>query len=128
MKTNFVKIKIDKMQQNSWCRLCNDREEQINHIISEWSKSVQKKYKTRHTWVGKVIYWELCKTFQLDILNKWCMHNPEYVLENETDAQKEKKKKKKREPADHRVKLKESGKRDKNLDLAREMENYATWK
>ena len=83
------------------------------------------------------------------------MHNPEYVLENDTpkllwdfDIQtdhlisakrtdliiinkkkKKKKKKKKRTrwivdfavPADHRVKLKESEKKDKYLDLVREL-------
>ena len=31
-------------------------------------------------------------------------------------------------PADHRVKLKESEKRDKYLDLAREPKNYEPWK
>ena len=30
--------------------------------------------------------------------------------------------------ADHRVKLKESEKRDKYQDLARELKNYRTWK
>ena len=36
-------------------RLCGDRDETINHIISECSKLAQKKYKARHDWVGKVI-------------------------------------------------------------------------
>ena len=31
-------------------------------------------------------------------------------------------------PADHRVKLKESEKKDKYLDLAKELKNYGTWK
>ena len=31
-------------------------------------------------------------------------------------------------PADFKVKLKESDKRDKYLDLARELKNYGTWK
>ena len=85
--------------------------------------------------------------------NKWYMHNPTTVLENETrkllwDSEmrtdhlisarrpnltiikKKKKKKKKREickivdvalPADHRVKLKENEKKDKYLNLAREL-------
>ena len=34
--------------------------------------------------VGKVIYWETCKEFKFDHTNKWYMHNPESVLENET--------------------------------------------
>ena len=47
---------MDKMQQNGKCRLCGDRDETINHIISECSKLAQKEYKTRHDWVGKVIH------------------------------------------------------------------------
>ena len=37
-----------------------------------------------HDWVGKVIHRELCKNFKFDHTNKWYMHNPESVLENET--------------------------------------------
>ena len=44
----------------------------------------QKKYKARHDWVGKVIHWEMCKKFKFDHANKWYMHNPEHVLENDT--------------------------------------------
>ena len=53
---NHIKAKIDKTQQNSKCRLCGDRDETINHIISECSKLAQKEYKTRHNRVGKVIH------------------------------------------------------------------------
>ena len=35
ISTNHIKEKIDKMQQNSKCRLCSGRDETINHIISE---------------------------------------------------------------------------------------------
>ena len=53
VRTNHTKMRIDKTQQNSKCRLCGDRGETINHIISKCSKLVQKEYKTRHDWVGK---------------------------------------------------------------------------
>ena len=82
IRTNQIKARIDKMQQNSKCRSCGDRDETISHIISESSKLAQKDYKTRHDWVGKVIHWELWKKF--DHTNKWYMHNPATVLENET--------------------------------------------
>ena len=36
--TNHIKAKIDKTQQNGKCRLCGDKDETINHIISECSK------------------------------------------------------------------------------------------
>ena len=56
VKTNHIKARIDKMQQNSKCRLSRDREETINHVISKCSKLVPKEYKTRHDWIGQVIH------------------------------------------------------------------------
>ena len=144
IRTNQIKAGIDKMQQNSNCRLCGDRDETINHIISEWSKLAQKEYKTRHVWVGKVIHWEMYKKFKFHDTKKcttrqlsWRMTHkllwdfdihtdhlilakrPEFIVIN----------KKKRTcktvdfaiPADHRIKLKEVEKKDKYLDLAREL-------
>ena len=45
--TNYMKAKIDNMQQNSKYRLCGDKDETINRLISECSKLWQKEYKTR---------------------------------------------------------------------------------
>ena len=84
IRTNHIKARIDKTQQNSKCRLCGDRDETINHIISECSKLAQKEYKARHDWVGKVIHWEMCRKFQFNHTNKWYMHNPAPVLENDS--------------------------------------------
>ena len=147
IRTNHIKARIDKTQQNSKCRLCGDRDETINHIISECSKLAQKEYKARHDWVGKVIHWEMCKKFKFDHTNKWYMHNPAPVLENDThklpwdfDIQTDHLISARKPdliiikikkickivdfavPADHKIKMKESGeKRDKYLDLAREL-------
>ena len=66
IRTNHIKARIHKTQQNSKCRLCGDRDETINHIISECSKLAQREYKVRHDWVGKVIHWEMCKKFKFD--------------------------------------------------------------
>ena len=48
IRTFNVKTRRDKRQQNSKCRLCVERDETINHIISECCKLAQKVYKTRH--------------------------------------------------------------------------------
>ena len=71
--SRIFKARIDKIQQNSQCWQCGDRDETTNHIISECSKSAQKEYKSRHDWVGKVIHWEMCKKFKFDHTNKWYM-------------------------------------------------------
>ena len=84
IRTNHIKTRIDKTQQSCKSRLCHDRNETINHIISKCSKLAQKEYKTRHDWMGKVIHREMCKKFKFDHTNKWYMHNTAPVLENET--------------------------------------------
>ena len=86
IRTNHIKARIDKIQQNSKCRLYGDRDKTISHIISECSKLTQKEYKTRHDWVGKVIHWDLCKKFQFDHTNKWYMRNPTSVQKNDTNS------------------------------------------
>ena len=52
-------------------------------LRSECSKLAQKKYKARHDWVGKFINWGMCRKFKFNHADKWYMHNPEPVLEND---------------------------------------------
>ena len=82
-RTNNIQAKIDKPQQNSKYRLCGDRDETINYIISKFCKSVQKEYESRLNWMGKVIHRELYKKFEIDHTNKRYMHKAESLLENE---------------------------------------------
>ena len=42
IRINYIKAKMDNMPQNSKCRLFDDRDETINHTISECSKLAQK--------------------------------------------------------------------------------------
>ena len=76
IRTNHIKVRIDKTQQNSKCRLCGVRDETINHIISGCSKLAQKWYKASHDWVGKVIHWEMCKKSKFDHANKRYISQP----------------------------------------------------
>ena len=69
IRNNYIKAKIDEMQQNSKCRLCGDRNEMISHIISACSKLALKEYKTRYDWMGHVIHWELSKKFKFHNTN-----------------------------------------------------------
>ena len=61
IRTNLIKAKIDKTQQESKCRMCGQADESVNHILSECSKMAQKEYKRRHDWVGKKVHWEVSK-------------------------------------------------------------------
>ena len=79
IRTNHIKARLDKIQQNSRCRLCGDKDKTINHIINECSKLAQKEYKKRHDWVGgqgdplgivqEIKVWPH--------MYKWYMHNQE---------------------------------------------------
>ena len=69
----------DKTQENGKYRLCGDRDEIINHIISECCKLAQG-YKTRRDWVGKLIHLKMCKKFKIDPTNKCYMHNTAYAI------------------------------------------------
>ena len=61
IRNRFVKLKIDKMQQNSKWRLCGDRDEMIYDTVIEYDSWAQKESMTRHSRVEKVISWELCE-------------------------------------------------------------------
>ena len=84
IRTNHIKARINKMLQNSRSRLCGERDETINHIISECSKLALKEYKTMHDWVGKVIHREQYKKLKFGHTNERYIQSPESVLENET--------------------------------------------
>ena len=83
VRTNLVKVKIDKTQEDSTCRMCGKADESINHLLSECSKMAQKEYKRRHDWIGRKIHWEVCRKYGLDTKDRWYEHEPQSVCENE---------------------------------------------
>ena len=107
----------------------------MNHVISGCGKLALDEYKTRNDWVNKVIHWQLCKKFKFDYTNKWYMHNPISLLENDTHklfgqvTRPYYNQQKKRTcrivnfavPADHRVEFFLSEKENKYLELTSEM-------
>ena len=63
IRTNHIKARIDKTQQNSKYRRRGDEDETIICIIIECRKLAQKEYKNRYDWGVKVIHWEMWKKF-----------------------------------------------------------------
>ena len=105
-------MNIDNTEQNNKYRLYGERDKTINHIVSECSKQSQKKYKTKHDWVGKLIHLELCK------------RSPNLGQKTKHYNQQKKKTCKIVDfvvSVDLGIKLKESEKKDKYLDLPREL-------
>ena len=147
IRTNHIKARIDKTQQNSRCRFYGEKDDTINHIISGCSKLAQRVYKTSTTgwamgstgncarnlnltiWTNGIcttlnLSWGMIKTNSSEILRykRITQSRPDslyLIIVN----------KKERTcrivyfaaPADHRVKLKEWEKRDKYLVLSREL-------
>ena len=82
IRTNYVKAKIDNIQKSSKYRLCRERDEMVNPIVSGHSKLAQMENKTRHDWLGKVIQLDLFKKIEFDHTIKWYIHKSESILEN----------------------------------------------
>ena len=87
----------------------------INHIISEYSKIAQKEYKTGHDFVSKGIHWE----FEIQTDHLISTSRPDLIIIS--TKEKPCRIKDFSVPANHGVKLKKCEKRDKYLDLAREL-------
>ena len=45
IRTNGIKAKIDKTQEESKCRMCGRVDETVNHVLSECRKMAQTEYK-----------------------------------------------------------------------------------
>ena len=67
---NAIKVKIDKVTEDSKCRLCKKKDETIDHLISLCSKIAQTVYKRRHNKVASMPYWNLCKKYYLPASEK----------------------------------------------------------
>ena len=83
IRTNLVKVKTDKSQADSLCRVCRKIIESIDRIVSGCCKLAQKEYKRRHDNLGKIVHWKLARKCNFEAGDKWYEHEPESVLENE---------------------------------------------
>ena len=74
--------------QNNRCGLCGDKNETINHIISNCSKLVEIQYKTGHGKIGKVIH---STTLGAISLNFTIRTNDLYTTQNSSQKKRGKK-------------------------------------
>ena len=83
LRTNYVKFNIDKSIDSPLCRMCNQKGETINHILSECKMLAQKEYKRRHDNIARLVHWKLCCKYDMSRGERWYEHQPEGVVENE---------------------------------------------
>ena len=65
------------------CVECAVKRERVCHLVSERKKLAQKEYKRRHDNEARIIHWKLCELHQLERKEKWYVHVPEGVVEND---------------------------------------------
>ena len=82
LPTRWRKVHIEKQAGTPMCRMCDQREETIFHILSECSKLAQSDYRKRHDKVAQNVHWNLCKKFDLPHAKNWYDHVAEKVTEN----------------------------------------------
>ena len=56
LRTNATKAKNDKVTEDSKCRLCKEKDETIDHLISSCSKITQTDYKECHNKVASMLH------------------------------------------------------------------------
>ena len=83
LRTNAIKARIDKSREDAKCRMCNEKEETIHHIVSGCSNLAQKEYKRRHDCVARALHWDILRQRGFKISDKGYQHQPESVVENE---------------------------------------------
>ena len=83
LRTNAIKVKIDKQEGDPTCRMCKAKEESVGHLVSECSKLAQTEYKGRHDKVATAVHWSLCEKYGIERAERWYKHRAEAVVETE---------------------------------------------
>ena len=75
--------KIIKDGTDPKCRMCNEFEETIDHIVAGCPVLANTEYIQRHDKAAGYIHWRICKHYHFSTADKWYEHKPEKVTENE---------------------------------------------
>ena len=59
LRTRCIQSDIDETNIFRKCRICNQKDETINYIVSECQALAQKQYKKRHDTVAGAVHWNL---------------------------------------------------------------------
>ena len=83
LRTNAIKLRIEKQDLSPLCRMCGAKDETTHHLVCECSKRAQVEYKQRHDNVARIAQWNLAKLHRLDVVEKGYDHIPEGVMEGD---------------------------------------------
>ena len=65
------------------CRLCNEYDETIDHIVSRCPVVAKSEFIQRHDNAATYMHWKICKAFSLAVTDNWYNHSPETVVSND---------------------------------------------
>ena len=83
LRTNYLKYHIEKSVESPLCRMCHEKGDSVNHIVSECSKLAQREYKRRHDNVGRYVHWAMSEKANIERANEWYNQQPSSFAENE---------------------------------------------
>ena len=83
LATRSYHNKIIKDGTDPKCRMCNEFEETIDHIVAGCPVLANTEYIQRHDKAAGYIHWRICKHYHFSTADKWYEHKPEKVTENE---------------------------------------------
>ena len=81
LATRYYQHKIIKKGTDPKCRLCNEFDESIEHIISGCPVLAKKEYLERHDKALIYIHKNICRYYQIQVTSKWYEHKPSNVAE-----------------------------------------------
>ena len=86
IRTNWLKAAIEKQTEpglSEKCRICNQHNESVEHILNGCTKLSNGDYKHRHDRVAAALHWGMCRDYGFPAETKWYSHYAEKVLEND---------------------------------------------
>ena len=88
LRTRWLRINIEKENMNEKRRICGKQMETIVHLVAGCEVLAKEGYKRRHDRVGLKVYWEVCRKYGIDCVEKWYNEAPD-ALRISKDGQKE---------------------------------------
>jgi hypothetical protein len=82
--TKYYATKILRTKKDSKCRLCEQFDETVNHIISGCPILAKERYVKQHDKVSAQIHFNICKEIGVQLDKKhWYEHVPKSVITNQ---------------------------------------------
>lgn len=83
LNTKCHQAKVIRTSNDPKCRMCNQKDETVAHIITACSKIAGSLYKTRHNNVAAALHHGICRHYGVQTCDNTWLHDPKPTEENE---------------------------------------------